>query len=752
MLTIACSLVGKAAEGDTYKLVTDASELKSGDIVVIASGTNAMGAVNTAGTKIDPVQVTITDGILKWANGVEETTLEGSKDKWNIKHTGKYLTYKKIGGESILMYDAPDKDCLFKISINNGNATIKNNTKGIINNYFRYNGSFGYYSNGTVQIYKKQRRDNKLSLSATSATTTTTDLDGAFHSYVTLSNPNNLSPITYKSSNTGVAEVNEQGEVKVNKSGETTITVSYAGNDTYTQAELSYTLTINKLENELAISATSATTTTVDLDGAFHSYVTLSNPNNLSPITYKSSNTGDDTYTQAELSYTLTINKLANGIAIDKTSVEDDLNGYNGEAKQYVSLTNPNNLPIIYTSSNPYVATVDENGNVKLVSWGKTTITVSYTGSEVYESATTSYELNVINSDEDYEERFVEFVAGTDKGTTGTAAGASKSDEITKDGVKVHCSHASFANNPYRFNGVSTSTISVEKGYIARIEIVGDGLTKLEKNGEGEYNITKNNIVWTGSAKSVSFKNNKDWANYAAATNIRVYVEYPNVKTFEYNENKANNIEAWENSDITLNRTLVADKWNTLCVPFAISEEEIKANFGEGTLVEKFEAVNGNTVNFTDATSIEAGVPYLIKPTVAGTTYTFNGKDIIADAPKTKGNADVTFQGIYSPTDITNDGTVKAAGVTEDGKVLFVNTGSKTKAFRCFFTLNDNATISPAMLKISIKGVETAINSIVMGNNNAADNAIYNLQGQRVNGNSLTNGIYIKNGKKFAVK
>ena len=56
------------------------------------------------------------------------------------------------------------------------------------------------------------------------------------------------------------------------------------------------------------------------------------------------------------------------------------------------------------------------------------------------------------------------------------------------------------------------------------------------------------------------------------------------------------------------------------------------------------------------------------------------------------------------------------------------------------------------MLKISIKGVETAINSIVMGNNNAADNAIYNLQGQRVNGNSLAKGIYIKNGKKFAVK
>ena len=690
MLTIACSLVGKAADGATYKLVTDASELKSGDVVVIASGTNAMGAVNTDGTKITAVAVNITDNTLEWANGVEETTLEGSKDNWNIKYAGKYLKYKTNGGESILMNDAPDKDCLFKISINNGNATIKNKKKGFIKNYFSFNGSFGYYSSGTVKIYKKQRRDNELSLSATSVTTTTADLDGTFRSYVTLTNPNKLSPITYKSSNTGVAEVNEQGEVKVNKSGETTITVSHAGTDKYTQAELSYTLTINK---------------------------------------------------------------LANNIAIDKTSVEDDLNGYNGEAKQYVNLTNPNNLPITYTSSNPYVATVNESGNVELVSWGKTTITVSYPGSEVYESATTSYELNVINSEPNYDRKLIEFVAGTDKGKEGGLPTLfTKAESITKDVVNLHATTTTLASNPYHFAGGSTSKISVTKGNIIKIEFYGSNLTRLNCTSEGTFDKQSNIACWLGSAKEVSFNNTQTQINYADVTNIRVYVEYPNVKTFEYNENEANNIEAWENSDITLNRTLVADKWNTLCVPFAISEEEIKTNFGEGTLVEKLAAVNGNTVNFADATSIEPGVPYLIKPTVAGTTYTFNGKDVIADAPKTEGNADVTFQGIYSPTDITNNGTVKAAGVTADGKVLFVNAGSQTKAFRCFFTISDNASITPAMLKVSIKGVETAINSIVMDNSNATDNAIYNLQGQRVNGNSLTKGIYIKNGKKFAVK
>lgn len=598
LLTIACSLVGKAAEGDTYKLVTDASELKSGDIVVIASGTNAMGAVNTEGTKIDPVQVSITDGILKWANGVEETTLEGSKDNWNIKHTGKYLTYKKWNSENVLMYDTPDKDCLFKISINNGDATIKNKTKTINKTSFSFNGSFGYYSSGTVQIYKKQRR--------------------------------------------------------------------------------------------------------------------------------------------------------ANGIAFATTSATDDFNGNPTEAKQYVQLVNPNNLPITYTSSNSYVAGVDENGNVTLNSWGTTTITATFAGNDKYTQGAVSYELSVNNVVENIDFKCIEFVAGKDKGHTSILDGSTQSDEMAKYGAKIHSGLASFATDEYRINGRRSSTdITVESGKIIRIEMVGSDMNRLEGTSEGNYKIESDKIIWTGNSQKVSFKNDQVVWDYAAPTSIKIYVDYP---VIDLAEESANNLKTLDNTYVKLNRTLVANKWNTLCVPFAISEEEIKANFGEGTLVEKFEAVNGNTVNFADATSIEAGVPYLIKPTVAGTTYTFNGKEVSADAPKAEGNADVTFQGIYSPTDITNNGTVKAAGVTEGGKVLFVNAGSKTKAFRCFFTISDNASITPAMLKVSIKGVETAINSIVMDNSNATDNAVYNLQGQRVNGNSLAKGIYIKNGKKFAVK
>lgn len=153
------------------------------------------------------------------------------------------------------------------------------------------------------------------------------------------------------------------------------------------------------------------------------------------------------------------------------------------------------------------------------------------TEANTFNQVTNASEENVINADDNKTQKCVEFVAGTDNGSTGTLGGASKADEISKDGVTVHCSRASFKNNPYRFNGFSTTTISTETGNIVKIEIVGDGLTKLVENGEGEYNITKNLIVWTGSSKSVSFKNNLDWANYAAATNIRVYVELPGTTT-----------------------------------------------------------------------------------------------------------------------------------------------------------------------------------------------------------------------------
>lgn len=59
-----------------------------------------------------------------------------------------------------------------------------------------------------------------------------------------LVNPNNLSPITWESSNEAVATVDSEGAVTVKAVGTTTITATFAGNEDYKAGEASYELTV----------------------------------------------------------------------------------------------------------------------------------------------------------------------------------------------------------------------------------------------------------------------------------------------------------------------------------------------------------------------------------------------------------------------------------------------------------------------------------------------------------------------------
>lgn len=59
--------------------------------------------------------------------------------------------------------------------------------------------------------------------------------------------------------------------------------------------------------------------------------------------------------------------------------------------------TQPDGLTVTYDSSNPSVATVDENGRVTLVGEGETTITATFAGDEKYNEASATYTLTVDN-------------------------------------------------------------------------------------------------------------------------------------------------------------------------------------------------------------------------------------------------------------------------------------------------------------------------------------------------------------------
>ena len=204
-----------------------------------------------------------------------------------------------------------------------------------------------------------------------------------------------------------------------------------------------------------------------------------------------------------------------------------------------------------------------------------------------------------------------------------------------------------------------------------------------------------------------------------------------------------NTIEA-KVANVTLKRTLKAEKWNTLVLPFAVSADKVKAQFGEGVEVAEYSNTDGEEINFSSTEDIKANVPVLIKPTTvsAENTYTFGGVTLVAGEPKTTG-VSYDFVGSYKPYDLATDNYMLYNNQwwkNEEGDNYKVN------AFSAYV----QATTPEAakQLTLVIDGQTTGLKlNTVTGN---IEGETYNMAGQRV-ANSYK-GLVIKNGKKIIKK
>lgn len=203
--------------------------------------------------------------------------------------------------------------------------------------------------------------------------------------------------------------------------------------------------------------------------------------------------------------------------------------------------------------------------------------------------------------------------------------------------------------------------------------------------------------------------------------------------------------------DVQLKRSLTPAQWNTFCVPFTISADVIAEKFGAGTLVYTFGSMNGNVMNFKASTTIEAGKPYIVKPTKEVVDPTFTGVNIVASDPVKSGENGFFMQGTYgAKTDLLDDGTNLFLG--EGNKFYKPAKGStKMKGMRAFFIVPQGTNL--AALRANIDGATTAIDELTTVVEQPTDNRIYNLQGQFV-GTSFEglHGVYVQNGKKVLVK
>lgn len=431
---------------------------------------------------------------------------------------------------------------------------------------------------------------------------------------------------------------------------------------------------------------------------------------------------------------------------------------------------------IVYSSDNESAVKVNAStGALSFPGYGEATITATFTptDADTYAVSTDSYKVknergvvagtitfdkangafDLLNAN-GYGTAKYDFVSDTNESYTFDCKGVMKTYankgclQIQKNTGKVASPAFPKFTNGYKVNIIYSSKKALKLSAGDANVVIGTTTSSNNTNG-------------LGASVSISVPANVPFVITSGGSDV-TYVSkieiIPNkideTEILTLNESATNTIEAKTGVNVTLNRPMNVGRWNTFCVPFSIDAKQIASQFGEGTQIAKFVDSIDDEIQFTTLTSNEivAGEPYLVKPINAADSYSFTNVSVAATDPITKGGGEyISFKGIYNPTDITVGlpANTFAAGIVGNVVKKAVN-GSNMKGFRAFFIIPEGAGAqSSYMLKID--GTATSINSI-----NGADvvvNAlVYNLQGQRVDGNNLTPGIYVKAGKKFVVK
>ena len=210
--------------------------------------------------------------------------------------------------------------------------------------------------------------------------------------------------------------------------------------------------------------------------------------------------------------------------------------------------------------------------------------------------------------------------------------------------------------------------------------------------------------------------------------------------------------------DIRVKRTIKANEWSTICLPFAMSEEQVKAAFGNDVELADFndyeydeENIN---VKFQDVTAIEANHPYIIKVSKVITEFTADGVNIDPQ------EAIVDFDTSRRKNQPRQMIGTYVANTTLDWGMLFLNSNkfwysvgnTKMKAFRAYFNfidlIPDFENNYESRITMSFGNETTSIKET--SNLKSQTSNLYDLQGRKVQ--KPSKGLYIINGRKEVIK
>lgn len=400
---------------------------------------------------------------------------------------------------------------------------------------------------------------------------------------------------------------------------------------------------------------------------------------------------------------------------------------YNGPIN--ISAENDGNKVILHA------VVVDQYGNVgteKYCTYTKTTAVVfDFTGD--WEGITPQKE----NSDK----TAANVVAGKELKVGGIVMTATNGSTLTT------CLYGDENGHNLRvYSGGGSITFTAPEGYNIS-EIVFDGK---DTNNFSASEKSYTNPKWIGNEHAVTFTANKTVQLNKANIKL-VAVANPTLTLDENAENTGDVLLSTESGkayDVKLTRTLTANVWNTICLPFDVTAEQIADVLKSAGNVKEYdrEDATKQTIYFKDATTMVAGKPYLIKPTESAKELVFKGVRITEYEPNKKvGGDNYAVYGTFGKYTMKTDGT--ELFLKTDGKFYIPAASTATmKGFRAYF-YNINGSTAAAALNLSF-GDATGINGVAA---DAEKNVkVYNVNGQYV-GTSLEvlpKGLYIVGGKK----
>ena len=206
-------------------------------------------------------------------------------------------------------------------------------------------------------------------------------------------------------------------------------------------------------------------------------------------------------------------------------------------------------------------------------------------------------------------------------------------------------------------------------------------------------------------------------------------------------------IAASKGSKVSYDRNFTMNQPCTVCLPFALTAEEL-ANVGKAYTLS---AVSSSKATFTPAAAIEAYTPYLLIPSADGKLLEKIAatKDITAvpAEAKTSVSGSYSFVGtLQAKNSVKTEGMEVYGFSASDGKFVHAGANASIDAFRAYISVPSTALSTAASRSIDLDfGGTTGINEIQNAQSSSAQ-ATYDVAGKRVGKNYK--GVVVSNGKK----